>query len=103
MGALEQLGRLEGVVIGVEANGTLHGGGWLRRRRVRRAWLVGWGPRLPLAISWGGDNNGADGDGDFTWRGRDWAGGRVWRVGVPQLREARHDGARGNKESPGRL
>lgn len=103
VGALEQLGRLEGVVVGVEANGTLDGGGRLRRRWVRRARLVGWGPPLLLAIPWGGDNNGADGDGDFTWRCRDWAGGRVGRVGVPQLREARHDGGRRNKESPGRL
>lgn len=103
MGALEQLGCLEGVVVGVEANGTLNGGGWLWRCRVWRAGLVSWGPRLPLAISWGGDDDGADGDGDFSWRRRGWAGGRVWRAGVPQLRETRHDGAPGNKQSPGRL
>lgn len=103
VGALEQFGRLKGVVVGVEANGTFNGGGRLRGGWVWRAWLVGGGPRFPLAVPWGGDNDGADGDGGFIWRRRDGAGGRVRGARVPQLGETRHDGARGDNESPGRL
>lgn len=83
MGALEQLGGLKGVVVCVEADGAFNGGGWLWGCWVRRAWFVSWGPRFPLAVHRRGDNDRADGDGDFMWRCRDRAGGRVRCAGVP--------------------